>query len=269
MSESGIAERYVEAERRHWWYRGRRRILLRILERFLPAVPSRRILDIGSGSGSMLLLLRRFGSVCGIETDPALVRHARSQNLDIVVKDFPREVPEGRFDVVTLFDVLEHLEDDRSALGAIHRLMAEDGTLFITVPALPWMYSTYDEAAGHYRRYERRQLRRRLLDSGFRLLHLTHFNTLLMPLAVAARMFRLRDGRRPPPATTCERLGALQDLDLKIPSSPLNELLTCLFGAETAWASGPGLPTGVSLVAVARKVATPGASGLTSVGNER
>lgn len=258
VSESRVAERYVDAERRHWWYRGRRRILLRILDRHLKSAEHRRILDIGSGSGAMLALLRRFGDVRGIETDPDLVRHARSLQFDIVVKDFPREVPEGRFDVVTLFDVLEHLEDDRAGLAAIHRLLTDDGTLFLTVPAQPWLYSTYDEAAGHYRRYDRTLLRKRLVESGFRLLRLTHFNTFLMPLAVAARLFRLRDGRRPPPATTCERLGALQDLDLKIPAPALNELLARIFGAEGVWAGGPGLPTGVSLVAVARK---SGASG--------
>jgi SAM-dependent methyltransferase len=253
VSETGIAERYVDAERRHWWYRGRRRILLHLLERYLDPSRPRRILDVGSGSGQMLLLLRRFGDVCGIETDPALVRHARSQNLDIAVKEFPREVPDGRFDVVTLFDVLEHLEDDRAGLDAIHRLLTDDGFLFITVPSQPWLYSTYDEAAGHFRRYDEALLMRRLHESHFRVIHRSHFNTFLMPLAVAARLFRLRDGRRPPPATTCERLGALQDLDLKIPARLVNELLARIFGAETAWASGPGLPTGVSLVAVARK----------------
>jgi len=204
----------------------------------------------------MLLLLRRFGAVTGIETDPGLVRHARTLNLDISVKDFPREVPEGPFEVVTLFDVLEHLEDDLAGLAAIHRLLTGDGILFITVPSQPWLYSSYDEAAGHYRRYDQSLLRRRLVESGFRVLQMTHFNTFLMPLVVAARMFRLRDGRRPPPATTCERLGSLQDLDLKIPSPPVNEFLARIFGAETAWASGPGLPTGVSLAAVAQKVPT-------------
>jgi SAM-dependent methyltransferase len=249
---AGTTERYVHAERVHWWYRGRRRILLPLLERYL-AGGGRRILDIGSGSGAMLLLLRRFGTVRGTESDPDLVRHARSQGLDIVVQDFPRQIPEGRFDVVTLFDVLEHLEDDRAALASIHGLLEPGGLLFITVPALPWLYSTYDEASGHYRRYDRNLLLGRLRETGFRLLHRTHFNTLLLPLAVAARMFRLRPGNRPPPASTCERLAALQDQDLRIPSPPVNELLALIFGAETSWASGPGLPTGVSLLAVARK----------------
>jgi SAM-dependent methyltransferase len=247
-----VAERYVRAERLHWWYRGRRRILDRLLSRFL-GPGTRTILDIGSGSGMMLLLLRRFGSVRGIESDPALVRHARSQDLDIEVLQFPREVPSGRYDAVTMFDVLEHLEDDRAALKAVDGLLAPGGFLFITVPALSWLYSTYDEASGHYRRYDRDLLRRRLVERGFQLLHLTYFNTFLMPLAVAARMFRLRDGRRPPPATTCERLAALQEEDLRIPSAPVNELFAKVFAAETSLASGPGLPIGVSLVAVARK----------------
>jgi SAM-dependent methyltransferase len=248
----GVAERYVHAERVHWWYRGRRRILHRLLSRYLGA-GSRRILDIGSGSGMMLRMLRGFGSVRGVETDPALVRHARSNDLDVDVLEFPRELPSGLFDAVTLFDVLEHFEDDRAALQAVDGLLAPGGFLFVTVPALPWLYSTYDQASGHYRRYDRALLRRRLVERGFHLLHLTHFNTILMPLAVAARMFRLRDGRRPPPASTCERLSALQDQDLRVPSTPMNELFARLFGAETALASGPGLPIGVSLLAVARK----------------
>jgi len=247
-----VAERYVHAERVHWWYRGRRRILQRFLSRYLEP-KKRRILDIGSGSGLMLQVLRKFGSARGIETDPALVRHARSQDLDIEVLDFPRQVPPGSFDAVTLFDVLEHFEDDRAALRAVDGLLAPGGFLFITVPALPWLYSTYDQASGHYRRYDRALLRKRLVERGFHVLHLTHFNTILLPLAVAARMFRLRDGRRPPPASTCERLSALQDQDLRVPSTPMNELFARLFGAETALASGPGLPIGVSLLAVARK----------------
>lgn len=254
--EAGITARHVQAEQKHWWYRGRRRILFRLLARYLSG-GRRRILDIGSGTGLLLLALKEFGTVCGIETDPDLVRYARSLKLDILVKDFPREVPPGRFDVVTMFDVLEHLQDDRAALSAIYQLLDPGGFFFITVPALPWLYSTYDEAAGHYRRYDRSLLGRRLRESGFKVLRVSHFNTFLMPLAVAARALRLRDGNRPPPASTCERIGALQDLDLRIPSGPLNELLARIFGAEVGWVSGPGLPTGVSLMAVARK-AGPG-----------
>lgn len=254
QAQAAVAERYLHAERVHWWYRGRRRILLRLMERYLEGT-DRRILDIGSGSGHMLLHLQRFGSVSGIETDPVLVSHARAQNLDIHVKDFPREVPEGRFDVVTLFDVLEHLEDDRRALTAIRRLLNPGGFLFITVPALPWLYSEYDQASGHFRRYDEQLLRKRLLEAGFRLLHLTHFNTLLLPLVVAARLFHLREGGRPTSATMCDRIGAAQDQELKIPARPVNELLTRLFGAESALAAGPGLGTGVSLLGVVRKAA--------------
>jgi SAM-dependent methyltransferase len=247
----------VDAERKHWWYRGRRRILLRLLERHLQG-RTHRILDIGSGTGSLLLSLRRFGSVRGIETDAELRNHARAQQLQIDDLDFPREIPPGRFDVVTMFDVLEHLENDLEALRAIHQLLDPGGLLFLTVPALSWLYSTYDEAAGHYRRYDHPVLKRRVLDAGFKLLRQTHFNTFLLPLAMAARIFRLRDGHRPPDASTCDRLGALEDLDLRIPAAPLNEVLAQIFGSETSWAAGPGLPIGVSLMVVARKEAAPG-----------
>ncbi len=249
----GVAERCYEVERTHWWYRGRRRILLRLLDRFLGA-GDHRILDVGAGTGYLHTFLKRFGSVRGVESDPEFVRQARARNLDLDVLDFPRERPAGTYDAVMLFDVLEHLEDDLHALGVIRSLLREKGLFFITVPALSWLYSVYDQASGHYRRYDAATLKARLRRAGFEILHLTYFNSLLMPLAVAARILHLRPGNRPPPATTVERCGGLHERDLRVPSPALNWLLERILSAETSWASSRGFGTGVSLAAVARRI---------------
>jgi len=246
------AERCYEFERDHWWYRGRRRILLRLLDRFLG--PGRhQILDVGAGTGYLHSFMGRFGAVRGIESDPEFVRQARARNLNLEVMDFPRQYPRESFDVVLLFDVLEHLEDDLQGLSVIHSMLKPSGLFFMTVPALPWLYSTYDQEAGHYRRYDAPLLRKRLRQSGFQVLHLTHFNTLLMPLAVAVRLLRLRPNGSPLPSTFAERCGSLHDRDLQIPPRPLNGLLERLLGCESAWMTGPGFGTGVSLAAVCRR----------------
>ena len=255
IADTGIAERCYQFERDHWWYRGRRRILLRLLDRFLGA-GNHQIMDVGAGTGYIHAFMGRFGNVRGIESDPEFVRQARARNLNLEVMDFPRQSPPGHFDAVMLFDVLEHLPDDVHGLTTIRSMLRPGGLFFITVPALPWLYSTYDQDSGHYRRYDAPLLRRRLQQTGFEILHLTHFNTVLMPLAVAARMFRLRPGNRPPPASMVERCGGLHERDLRIPPRFVNDLLERVLGAESAWTSGPGLGTGVSLAAVARKIAT-------------
>jgi 2-polyprenyl-3-methyl-5-hydroxy-6-metoxy-1,4-benzoquinol methylase len=182
----------------------------------------------------MLPFLTRYGRARGIEADPGLVHHARERGLEVDRMEFPNEIPPGRYDVVTLFDVLEHLLDDRSALDGVRKLLRPGGRVIISVPALPWLWSSHDVAVGHHRRYTPSLLGRRLREAGFRILHVTHFNTVLLPLAVLRRLFVLRSGH-----------------DLERPPRPANELMAVLLGAESSFAAGAGFRIGVSLGAVA------------------
>ena len=232
-SPGGMSAVYAGMEADHWWYRGRRRIVVQLFERFVGR-GDRRILDVGCGTGAMLPHLRPFGRPQGIEQDAGLVRLGRERGLNVTVRDFPKETLDDRFDVVSLFDVLEHLPDDRAALAAARSMLAPGGRLVLTVPALPWLWSPHDVAVGHRLRYDRSLLRRRLEASGFTIVHLTHFNTFLMPLAVVYRFLKKSEGHH-----------------FSIPPRPANELLAAILGGERSLAAGPGLATGVSLAAVA------------------
>jgi 2-polyprenyl-3-methyl-5-hydroxy-6-metoxy-1,4-benzoquinol methylase len=99
----------------HWWFRGRRRIVNGELERLaLPA--DARLLDAGCGSGRTLDDLARFGRVIGLDLSPTAVSVARSRGHDVRLADIADiPLPDGRFDVVTCLDVLEHVADDRRA----------------------------------------------------------------------------------------------------------------------------------------------------------
>ena len=86
------------------------------------------------------------------------------------------------FDLVLLCDVLEHVDDDAAALENIHGFLKPAGTLLLTVPAHPFLWSDFDEAAGHRRRYTRSELECRLLRAGFSVDYLTHFMAPVLPL---------------------------------------------------------------------------------------
>src|SRR6185503_4599719 len=88
----------------------------------------------------------------------------------------------GTFDLVCLFDVLEHLDDDKKALGEAFRVLRPGGLVVASVPAYGWLYANNDRIAGHRRRYVRRGLRLLAARAKLRVERLTHVNVALFPL---------------------------------------------------------------------------------------
>src|SRR5712692_6404317 len=117
--DPGYAAVHAEQDRGHWWFIGRRAILLAEMARWLPRRRCR-VAELGCGSGGLLEALGRFGSAVGVEADPALLETARQRGLDCRPGSLPSDVPlpSGEWDAVCLFDVLEHLDDESAALGA-------------------------------------------------------------------------------------------------------------------------------------------------------
>ena len=137
--ERSLYEEHALLERDQWWFVARRAILETILTRHLADTPDRRILDVGCGTGGMLPLLSRFGTVSGMESEPVAVEHCRTTFGDFNVQqgEIPIDVPaDGSFDVVTAFDVIEHVDDDLGALESFRAALRPGATAVITVPAL-------------------------------------------------------------------------------------------------------------------------------------
>jgi SAM-dependent methyltransferase len=151
-----------------------------------------------------------------------------------------------RFDLVTAFDVVEHIADDVAALRMFRRVLAPGGRLVLTVPAFPVLWSQHDDYSGHHRRYRRAGLARALhAAGGFQVDRITYFNTLLFPPALVARVAErvLRPQRE-------ER----SDPYLAVPARPVNDLLCRIFAAERGLLRRRDLPFGVSLAAACRAV---------------
>jgi SAM-dependent methyltransferase len=171
----------VEVEDRHWWYWERRNILARELRR-IPAPGL--ALDIGAAGGGNTRVLRAAGwRPMALEYAPTAAVAARERGLDVLRGD-AREIPvkTGALDLVTAFDVLEHIEEDYLAAAEITRILRPGGTALIAVPADMALWSAHDEAVGHVRRYTRETLTSVITKGGLVIEDLWSWNVLLRPL---------------------------------------------------------------------------------------
>jgi SAM-dependent methyltransferase len=237
-------EAMLASDERHWWYRGRRRVLRAVLSRLgLPG--NARLLDAGCGSGRMLDELAAYGRVTGVDASRAAVAVARGRGHDVVVAKVERlPFASSRFDLVTCLDVVEHTPDDRRTLSELRRVTRPGGRLLVTVPAYPSLWSAHDEVNHHYRRYRRRSLLDAARDAGWTPVTSTHFNTLLLP---PEALVRLAARRRPAGArrSDLERTPAWLDGVLELPM----RVEAALVGR------GVCLPAGLSLLALLRNEA--------------
>lgn len=233
----------AHTEANHWWFKGRRAILASLIANLaLPA--GARILEMGCGTGGNLSTLSAFGRVSALEMDAtarSIAMQKTGGRFDIRAGSCPADIPfaNANFDLICLFDVLEHIEDDVAALVAVRTLLAAGGRVLLTVPAYSWLWSTHDQHLHHKRRYSKGELREKAAASGLRIEKISYFNTLLFPLVALGRLKdRLLD--RSSAAGTA------------IPPAPVNTLLATLFGAERFLLRRCNLAFGVSLLAVCR-----------------
>ena len=237
--ERVVYDRMAELDERHWWYRARREILAALIAREIRLGGGARILEIGCGTGHNLEMLERFGRADGIEIDPA-ARAVAEARLGRPIGSSPLPeltgVEDGAYDLIAILDVLEHVEEDRAALESIAHKLRPGGRILIAVPAHPWMWSAHDEVNHHKRRYTKKTLKAVIGAAGLRIEKLSWFNSLLFPLAAAARL--------------AGRVTGKEDSDDKLPPKPVNSLFEAVFGLERYLVGRVTLPPGVSLVAI-------------------
>ena len=232
-----LERRTLAAEDALWWYQGRRRVVMDSVQRAIAEVVAPRFLDAGCGGGATLTALAPLGACTGLEPSPPAREKALGRGVAAVVDGSIERLPfaDASFDIALALDVIEHLDDDGPALRELHRVVVGGGSCIVTVPAHPRLWSRHDELNHHRRRYTRRSLRAAAAGAGWEVARVTHFTTLLLPVATLARLVSRSDG-------------------LDIPPAPVNAALRATIVAEAALIRrGVRFPFGLSLLAELRR----------------
>ena len=243
--EDQIYRLLYDVENEHWWFAARKEILLRYLDARLPLPPTARLLDVGCGTGAILESFSGRYQAFGTDTAPQAIDFCRERGLKGLycgtLETYPGAEP---FDLITMLDMVEHVEDDDGLLRTGRRLLCDGGHILITVPAFPSLWSKHDEILHHKRRYTRRSLRRLVEHAGFTVEHLTFFNCFLFPAAWVKR-------------AAARVTGTGKTNDLEFPSRFLNAAFREVFRFERRILPHTSLPIGLSLLCLARKGGRP------------
>ena len=237
---------YQEMEESHWWFLARHSIFIDILDKTMNSFQNLAVLDIGCATGAMLDNLDKYGKVTGIDASKSMVDYVNNKGRrKIYLGKLPENIPfeENRFDLITLLDVLEHINDDITALEVVFNLLKNDGILLCSVPAFRFLWTNHDEVNHHKRRYTLKELESKLIKVGFHIKKISYFNAFLfLPIFIVRQFNKINAGAK--------------NSDFSLPNPVVNKLLTEIFAFEKHLLRFLSLPFGVSLLAVVQKVKT-------------
>jgi SAM-dependent methyltransferase len=242
------------AEERHFWFRSRNRCIAAATSLIPDSDSIKNIVEHGCGTGFVLAELQRLfpqARVVGTDLFEEGLALARLRFAGPLIRtDVHQWGNSEAFDLVGFFDVLEHLDDELRVLRALREQLRPGGHLLVTVPAHMALWSAYDVACGHRRRYNRSRLETRLQEAGFEVKFCTYFMSVLLPLMWARRrLFKKGAVASGDHATEKHRI----ESEVQI-YPPLNYILERLLRPESWWIRhGRRLGCGTSLLALAAR----------------
>jgi len=236
----------------HFWMQWRFRELERVLKHNGPnlMVPLR-ALDIGGGHGILRSQIEAnsewsvdLAEVNSVALQASCVGRGRTLLYDVTREE---RTLVSRYDVVFLFDVIEHLPDPRQLLCSAVRHLKPGGWLIVNVPACQALYSAYDKVIGHYRSYDRSRLATELQrsDKNLQMMYMHYWGGSMLPVLLARTLVL----GKTPPESKMQRIEMVRR-GIEAPSRLAHAVLNVMMCVETA-ISLP-LPFGTSLMAIAR-----------------
>lgn len=226
----------------YWWHRARTGLLEAALGEYLGGPEA--VLDVGSADGPSVGWMDGDRRV-SVDLDPRGLVPGHGVLASLEALPFPN----GSFDVVGAFDVVEHCADEAAALAEITRVLRPGGRLLLSVPAYEWAWSEHDVRAGHHRRYTRSRLLAAVSGAGLEVERCTHGFAGVFPLFAAERVARrLRGGGRRAGAG-----GSGEGQQLPRVSPLADRVLMTLCGLEERVIARRDLPFGSSVFLAARR----------------
>ena len=187
-------EACFQVEDSSFWFRHRNDCILEAVRQYPPSGP---LFDVGGGNGFVAKSMQDAGfEVVLVEPGAVGAGNARRRGIQYVIRATLEDagfLPDG-LPAISLFDVVEHIEDDRKFLETIRFYLSANGRVYLTVPAYQALWSLEDIVAGHHRRYSSRAIRELLVEAGFAVEFLTGFFQFLPPAIFALRVIPFRLG---------------------------------------------------------------------------
>jgi SAM-dependent methyltransferase len=236
--------RLAALESGHFWFETRNRLILWALQQYFPQAQS--FCEIGCGTGFVLSAIQQTrpdlqlaGSEILIEgLKYAQQRLGAVQLFQMDAQDIPYR---NEFDIIGLFDVLEHIENDSGAAAQVFQAVKLGGGILISVPQHPFLWSNFDVFSHHYRRYTRKSMTDLLIKAGFEILFASSFFSSTLPLIMLSRLRNTQSASYDP----------WQEFNIH---PVVNNGLKRALGVETALIrAGVSFSLGSSLLVIARK----------------
>ncbi|MEW5857914.1 MAG: class I SAM-dependent methyltransferase [Cyanobacteriota bacterium] len=243
--EPSFFSQLATLEAKNFWFCSRNRLIVWALQRYFPQAQT--LLEIGCGTGFVLSGIEKafprltlYGSEIfstGLAFAAQRLSKAELFQMDACKIPFERE-----FDIIGAFDVLEHIKEDRIVLAEMYRATKAGGGIILTVPQHPWLWSQADDYAHHVRRYRAQELKTKVQRAGFKIVRMTSFVSLLLPLMLLSRSQQQRPKPDYDPLAEL-RIGGLA-----------NSILEKVLDFErSAIRLGLSFPLGGSLLLIAKK----------------
>jgi SAM-dependent methyltransferase len=236
--------RLAEYEQNYWWHQGRLEIIQTYMKRACRNSLNSAILNVGCGTGGTIDMLEKFGKVENVDTSDEAIACTKKLGYESITKVDGIDLPFGDkiYDIVGAFDVLEHIEDHRSALYEWKRVLKDDGAIVVTVPAYQWLWSQHDVSMHHWRRYTMKSLTAVAVDAGLRPERASYAISFSLPLVAGFRL-----------GSNVIHRGSVSDTSYVPVSRAINKLFTSLLKVEAKLHDKVSLPAGTSVITILRK----------------
>lgn len=189
--KTDFERKYHSLEEKHWWFVGRREIILAFAGKYYPDKKRTKILEIGCSGGPLLnlLLSQGYSQVVGIDNSKEAIRLCKDRGFkNVFLMDGVKpNLNNKEFDLIIASDVLEHIQEDQKAVKEWKEILKRGGVIICFVPALKILWSKHDEDNKHCRRYTKHDLIYLFKKNGFKIIRSSYWNVTLF---VPALLFR-------------------------------------------------------------------------------
>jgi 2-polyprenyl-3-methyl-5-hydroxy-6-metoxy-1,4-benzoquinol methylase len=240
------SEWYELGNEEHFWFQWRLGALVLMLrELHVPLNERLRVLDVGCGHSILRRQLEAFSLwvMDGTDLNEAALKVGGSSRGKVMCYDIEDKSEElyQTYDVLFLFDILEHIQKEEGFLSSALFHLKPSGWLFINVPAIECLYSYYDEIAGHIRRYDKAMLFRATKHLPLVIKDMRYWGLSMIPVLLLRKIILVKGKSK----TRALRMG------FKPPSQGVHAILKSVMRFELSVLRNPGL--GTSLLVAAKK----------------